>query len=380
MRSERFGYLIGAAFLLAAVLILLPFRSELNTTPVALIFVLVVLFTAVRYGRNPAFVISIIAMLCFNFFFLPPYHTLRVADPQNWVALAVFLLTSLIAGGLSSREKRRAEEAEAGKKEIERLYAELRDAFAKASEAEALKQSERLKSALLDAVTHDLRTPLTSVKAAVTTLLESEDSSMNLGEEGRREMLEVINSEVDRLNHLVEGLIEMAKIEAGAMEPRRSWSNVDEIVSIALARANNFLKHHRVRVELEKDLPAIRVDEKAMAEVIYVLVENATKYSPVNTAITVSATKSGKETVQISVEDQGTGIPVDFRERVFEKFFRLSEPSLPSRGAGLGMGLAIARGIVEAHKGRIWVESPKSGLGTRISLTIPLQDYQLMKQ
>src|SRR4029453_10267377 len=111
MRSERFGYLIGAAFLLAAVLILLPFRSELNTTPVALIFVLVVLFTAVRYGRNPAFVISIIAMLCFNFFFLPPYHTLRVADPQNWVALAVFLLTSLIAGGLSSREKRRAEEA-----------------------------------------------------------------------------------------------------------------------------------------------------------------------------------------------------------------------------------------------------------------------------
>ena len=164
------------------------------------------------------------------------------------------------------------------------------------------------------------------------------------------------------------------------MEPRRSWSNVDEIVTIALARANNFLKHHRVRVELEKDLPAIRVDEKAMAEVIYVLVENATKYSPANTVITVSASKSGKETVQISVEDQGTGIPVDFRERVFEKFFRLSEPSLPARGAGLGMGLAIARGIVEAHKGRIWVESPKSGQGTRISLTIPLQDYQLMKQ
>jgi K+-sensing histidine kinase KdpD len=305
---------------------------------------------------------------------------LRVADPQNWVALGVFLLTSLVAGGLSSREKRRAEEAEAGKKEIERLYAELRDAFAKASEAEAIKQSERLKSALLDAVTHDLRTPLTSVKAAVTTLLESEDSSMSLGEEGRREMLEVINSEMDRLNHLVEGLIEMAKIEAGAMEPRRSWSNVDEIVSIALARANNILKHHRVRVELEEDLPPIRVDEKAMAEVIYVLVENATKYSPANTGITVSATKAGKETVQISIEDQGSGIPVDFRERVFEKFFRLTESSLPSRGAGLGMGLAIARGIVEAHKGRIWIESPKSGQGTRISFTIPLQDYQLMKQ
>src|SRR5262245_31189650 len=151
---------------------------------------------------------------------------------------------------------------------------------------------------------------------------------MSLGEEGRREMLEVINSEVDRLNHLVEGLIEMAKIEAGAMEPRRSWSNVEEIVSIALARSNNFLKQHRVRMELEDDLPPVRVDEKAMAEVIYVLLENASKYSPTNTAITVSAAKSGKESIQISVEDQGSGIPQDFRERVFEKFFRLSEPSL----------------------------------------------------
>src|SRR4029453_2367645 len=113
--------------------------------------------------------------LCFNFFFLPPYHTLSISDPQNWIALAVFLITALIAGELSAREKRRAEEAEIRKMEIERLYVELREAFDKASQAEAIKQSEQLKSALLDAVTHDLRTPLTSMKASATLLIEDLD-------------------------------------------------------------------------------------------------------------------------------------------------------------------------------------------------------------
>jgi len=383
MSAERFGYFFGGIALLIVVVALLPMRNVLNTTSVALIFLLVVLFTAVRSGRNPAFAVSFAAMLCFNFYFLPPYHTFRIADPQNLVALAVFLLTSLVAGGLSSRERRRAREAEAGKKEIERLYAELRNAFAKASEAEALKQSEKLKSALLDAVTHDLRTPLTSVKAAVTTLLAESphsDSSLTLGEEGKHEMLEVINTEIDRLNRLLEGLIEMAKIEAGAMEPRRSWASVEEIVSIALARADEILRDHPVRTELQHNLPLIRVDEKAMAEVLYVLIENAAKYSSAKSEICVSAISSDKVSVLLSVEDTGPGIPEEFREKVFEKFFRLSESSFPSRGAGLGMGLAIARGIVEAHQGRIWIESGRSGRGARVSFTIPIQGQKMDKQ
>jgi K+-sensing histidine kinase KdpD len=376
MKNQSLGFLLGGIALLLEILALLPLRSEMNTASIALAFLLVVLFTAVGAGRNPAFVISIAAMLCLNFFFIPPYHTFRVADPQNWIALAVFLLTSLVVGGLSSREKRRAEEAESRKKEIERLYAELREAFAKASEAEALKQSDRLKTALLDAVTHDLRTPLTSVKAAVTTLLaggSNEETSIPLDEEGQREMLEVINTEVDRLNHLVEGLIEMAKIEAGAMEPRRTWVNVDEIVSIALTRAEDTLRDHQTRVDLEPDLPLIRVDEKALVEVLFVLLENAAKYSPPKSEIVITAKRSGKEGILMSVEDQGIGIPHEFREKVFEKFFRLSETSIPLRGAGLGMGLAIARGIVEAHKGRIWIESGPDGHGTRVFLAIPFE-------
>jgi two-component system sensor histidine kinase KdpD len=372
------GSLTGAVVVALIVIGLSPFNQHLNSTTIALTLLLLILFIAAGYGSAPAFLTSIVAVLCLNFFFIPPYHTFRIADPQNWIALAAFLITSLIAGGLSARERRRAEEAEAGRKEIERLYSELNEAFQKASEAEAVKQSEQLKSALLDAVSHDLRTPLTSMKAAVTTLLVSNkdlDGKGQLDEDGRREMLEVIDSEIDRLNHLLEGLIEIAKIEAGSKEPRRTWSNLDEIVSLALARAAAITANHQVKVDLSEQLPALRVDEKALAEVFYVLIENATKYSPSNTEITIKAEKTVEgDGLKVSVEDRGVGIPLSLRGRVFDKFFRFSAPdsSARQRPAGLGMGLAIARALVEAHGGKIWIEDTSTGKGTRVSFTIPL--------
>lgn len=182
------------------------FRIHVNTTTVALAFLLIVLFVAARFGSRPAIAASIVGVICFNFFFLPPVGTLTIADPDNWIALAAFLITAVTAGELSARARRRAEEAETGRREIERLYTELRDAFERASQAEALRRSERLKSALLDAVTHDIRTPLTSIKASVTTLLEElrahRGDTVKLHAEGRREMLEVIDEEADRLNVL----------------------------------------------------------------------------------------------------------------------------------------------------------------------------------
>lgn len=382
MQRKKVGYLVGIGWVFLAVLVLLPFRGHINSTPVALTFLLAVLFTAVGYGSSPALLASVASMVCFNFFFLQPYHTLTISDSQNWVALVVFLLTSLIAGSLSAREKRRAEEAETGKREIERLYSELQGAFEKASQAEAIKQSEQMKSALLDAVTHDLRTPLTSAKAAVTTLLagaSEPNPSFNLDEEGRLELLEVIDSELDRLNHLLEGLIEMARIEAGAMQPHKSWSNMEEIVSICLTRAAAITSHHTVRVDVQQDLPPVRVDEKAVAEVLYVLIENSTKYSPPNTDILVSVAKTVENDLKVSVEDRGTGISPELREKVFDKFFRFSEPRSAARPSpsGLGLGLAIARGIIQAHKGRIWIEEPAAGRGTRVSFTIPLTEYAI---
>ncbi len=362
----------------AATGVLKLFRTHVNTTTVALAFLLIVLFIAARFGSRPAVVTSIVGVFCFNFFFLPPIGTLTIADPDNWIALAAFLITAVTAGELSARARRRAEEAEAGRREIERLYTELRDAFERASQAEALRRSERLKSALLDAVTHDIRTPLTSIKASVTTLLEElrtrRDDTIKLDADGRREMLEVIDEEADRLNRFVEGLVELARIEAGQLELRRRWGTVDEIVVSALERAEPLTRRHKVEVLIDKELPMARVDAKAVAEVVYALVDNAAKYSPNGTRIKVTAGQVD-ETMRLTVEDEGPGVPPVLRERVFDKFFRaMRDGDTEEQPSGTGMGLAIARGIVEAHGGRIWIKDTGPGQGTCVALTLPLGD------
>ena len=167
-------YFIAIAGIVITIAILEFFHSRINSTTVAFIFLTIILFVATFLGRNPALLVSLVAMLGFNYFFLPPVRTWTISDPQNLVAWAMFTITSIIVGQLSASVKRRAEEAEKQKDEIKNLYDELQTAFEKASETEALRRSEKLKTALLDAVTHDLRTPLTSIKASITTLLEDE--------------------------------------------------------------------------------------------------------------------------------------------------------------------------------------------------------------
>ena len=356
--------------------------EHINSTTVALSLLLIVLFVATGWGARPAVLASLLGVACFNFFFLPPVGRLHVEDADNWIALFAFLITAVTAGQLWARAKRQAAEAEAARGEIERLYTELQDAFERASQAKALEQSERLKSALLDAVTHDLRTPLTSIKASVTTLLDdprsrTEDEEVGaLDAEGQREMLEVIDEETDRLNRFIEGLVELARIEAGEMHLRRRWGSVEEIVAAALERAAPLTREHKIRVRLDDGLPTVRVDDRAVAEVVYTLVDNAAKYSPAGTTINVEAKSRDSRTVQLSVEDEGPGIPAQLRERVFDKFFRAMRDGDTGthQPSGTGMGLAIAKGIVEAHGGRIWIEDGAGARGSRVLLTLSIGD------
>ncbi len=357
------------------------FDGNINATTVALALLVVVLFVATAFGSGPAVVASLVGGVCFNYFFLPPVGTLNIADPHNWIALLAFLITAITAGQLSARAKRRAEEAYAAQQEVERLYHELQDSFERSSQAKALKQSERLKSALLDAVTHDLRTPLTSIKASVTTLLDGERSRERgaaegqLGNEGRREILEVIDEEADRLDRFIEGLMELARIEAGEMHLRRKWSSLNEIIVAAMKRAEPRTRAHRIELWLDEELPAVRVDERAMSEVVYVLVENAAKYSPPASVIRVLAKGGEESSVQLVVEDQGPGIPVELRERVFDKFFRAMRDGDKSK-SGTGMGLAIAKGIVEAHGGHVSIEDSGDSNGIRVVVVLPTGDIE----
>lgn len=380
VRKQVLGYIVAVIVIAAATAVLQVFGGHINPTTVALAFLLIVLFVAAAWGSKPAVLAALVGGFCFNLFFLPPVGTFHIAEPENWIAFLSFLATGITAGQLSARARRRAEEANAARQEVERLYSELQETFEEASQARALKQSERLKSALLDAVTHDLRTPLTSIKASATTLLDDLRSSRTptasslLDDESRQEMLEVIDEEADRLDRFIDGMMELARIEAGEMHLRRSWGSIEEIVSAALSRASSLTKGHRVEVSLEDELPMVRVDERALSEVVYSLVDNAAKYSPLGTVIRIEAHRVDQKSIRMEIEDEGSGVSSALRERVFDKFFRATRDGdvNTSRPTGTGMGLAIAKGIVDAHYGTIWIESGREGKGTRVAFTLPI--------
>src|SRR5712691_10943407 len=374
------SYLLAAIGVASITVVLIPMRGTINSTTIGFGFLLGVLFVAIIWGSMPALFASVLVMLSFNFFFLPPFYTFTIADPQNWVALTAFFITALAVGQLSARAKQRAEEAEIGRVEIRRLSEELREAFDRASEAEAVKRSERLKSALLDAVTHDIRTPLTSIKASATLLLEDREAIEQvekLSPEEQQAMLRVINHGADRLDRFVEGIVDLARIEAGDMKLYRNWGAVDDIIDAALAQAEPLTRQHQIRVRIKDELPVVRVDARAVAEVIYTLIDNASKYAPTETLIKVEANRITDDMIEIAVEDEGPGIPSLLRERVFERFYRApSNGAAAGRSGGIGVGLAIAKGIVEAHGGRIWIEDGLAGRGARIAFTVPVGDEE----
>ena len=230
--------------------------------------------------------------------------------------------------------------------------------------AEADRQGERLKSALLDSITHDFRTPLTSIKASITTLL----SNGTPGTPAQKELLVVINEECDRLNHLVEEAAEMARLEAGEVELKLAPASAREIVEAALAHNRNVLAGREIRVEIPDTLPLVRADRERIREVVGHLVDNAHHYSPLSSPIRITAEAVGNNVV-ISVADRGSGIEEIEQGIIFDKFYRGKDQRYLVQGTG--MGLPIAKALVEAHGGTISVTS-QIGNGSVFSFTLPV--------
>ena len=234
--------------------------------------------------------------------------------------------------------------------------------------SEALQRSDELKSALLASISHDLRTPLTSIRTAIDNLLQPD---LHWDHQQQQEFHLIISEEAARLTRLVEDLLDMARIEAGELRLSIHLGSVAEIFGNVLDRCERELRQHRVSIDCSEDLPLVKVDSPMIAEVLTHLVENAAKYSPAGSEIVVTARLEPTELL-ISVKDQGLGIGADECNRVFDKFYRSTR--LPaSANTGTGMGLAIARGIIEAHGGRIWVDS-KPGHGAVFTFALQLGD------
>jgi two-component system sensor histidine kinase KdpD len=283
------------------------------------LYLFAVLPVAVLWGLPYAVGVSVVSMLAFNFFFLPPTHTLQLHDSENWVALAVYLVTALAVSQLA-----------------------------------AFRHSDAVKTAVLRSVSHDLRSPITAIMTASDVL---EDSGESLSAEERAELHASIRLQIRRLDRSVGNLLDLSRLEAGAALPVRELWTVDGLIARALEAVGP--ENDRIEVSLPDDSPPISVDAAQVEHALVNLLENALKFSSPTDPVEMRA-ESGDDRVIVRISDHGPGIPTNEQARVFEPF----------HGVGTGLGLAIARGFVRLNGGRIWVES-EPGHGTTFAVAFP---------
>lgn len=234
-----------------------------------------------------------------------------------------------------------------------------------ATETEVLRRTDELKTALLNAVSHDLRTPLASIIASAGSLLQND---VSWTEQERQEFAEAIEQEARRLNQIVGNLLDLSRMEAGSLRVERGWYDLGALVDDVLGRLRPITAQHRLVVNISEDLPPVPLDYVQIDQVLSNLIENAAKYAPSGSEISIVAQSIDGE-VQVEVADRGPGIPPAALPRLFERFYRVDGPRPRPRGTGLG--LAVAKGLVEAHGGRIWAEN-RSGGGAHFAFTLPL--------
>lgn len=312
-------------------------------TNVLMLYLVGVVWVATRYSRRAAIVASVLGVLLFDLCFVPPYLRFNVADQQYLITFSVMLLTALVISTQTDR---------------------LRSQSAAAREAWERAEAEFLRNTLLSGVSHDLRTPLAAITGATSLLVESGD---RLPMAARAELLAAIADEADRMERLVNNLLDMTRLEAGGLALKREWQHVQEVVGAALHHSLKRLGDRPVTTDVPATLPMVYIDSVAVEQVLVNLLDNAVEYTPAGQAIDVTARATAAE-VSVEVADRGPGLPPEAGQRVFEKYFRASPRTGKARG-GLGLGLAICKGLVEAHGGTITAANrPGGGAVFRVSL------------
>lgn len=326
---------------------LLPFRASLEKAHVALALLLVVLGAGARGGRSLGVAIGVASFIIFDVVFVPPYGRLAVANALDWFVLVAFLITSIVAAQLLHREQ---DAQQMAIEERARLDAERKH-------TESLRQLDALKDALLASVSHDLRTPLTSIKALANQLGVLGD-----------ERSQIIEEQADRLGRYVSDLLDLSRLNAGAMPVRQAVNAVDDLLSAAIDETEGRLNGRPLLAVLPPDgvLLAGRFDLSLSIRILTNLIENAHKYSPAGAPITLEARRDGG-LLQISVLDRGAGVPESEIERVFEPFYR--PLAAPADQGSAGLGLAISRQMAELQRGRLTF-ALRPGGGSAFTLTL----------
>jgi two-component system sensor histidine kinase KdpD len=346
------GYAAGAVAPLLATLIVRRVFDRTQLADIVMIYLAGIVVVAMRWSMGPALFAALLSVLAFDFFFIPPYGTLAVADLSHVATFAVMFLIAALINGLTKRVRDQAEQQIAAAVERSRLSA-------LAQEAQLLVDAEQLRNSLLSSVSHDLRTPLAVITGTASALTDE-----RLDPAVRRDLAETIVHEAERLNRLVRNLLDVTRLEAGALRLEKEWQPVEEVIGTALAVVDRLLGHRPVTTDIAPGLLA-PFDEVLVQQVLVNLLENAAKYTGGESPILVSATKAG-DAVEIVVADRGPGLPDGEETRIFEKFYRAEK----GKGGGAGLGLTICKGVVTAHGGRIWAKS-RDGGGAAFHFTLP---------
>lgn len=476
--AKRRAYGTSLLLVVAVTLLGIPVRWFIAPTNLVMLYLAVVVWSALFLGRGPSVLASVLSVLAFDFFMVPPFYTFVVNDSEYIITFAGLLSVGLVISSLTSRVREQARAALARERQAQALFELSRDlsaagdaaaaeravlahvravfgvsavlsfgngaspssggnaettgaapqeraeggtilsvplgepgtlrgilavcqdpehpfdparrrlleAFAiqadmalerirlsgDARDLELLRAREKMQSALLSSISHELRTPLSSIEGVLSTLREGVGGGkelFRLDEAARSELVETAWSEARRMNQLVENLLGMTRLEAGALSLRREFIDVEELLGEVLRRTEDRFAEGRVRMELPEDLPPLRADFVLLAQALGNVLDNAVKYggdaSPPEVRVSLR-----EEELEIVVADRGRGIPEAELERVFEKFHRLAFPGGPG---GTGLGLSISRGIVEAHGGTIQARC-RSGGGTEVVIRLPVDE------
>lgn len=498
--SKWSNYGWGGLVIVAFTVIAQLFQSTLERSNLVMLYLLAVVLVAVRFGRGPSILASVLAVAAFDFFYVPPYLTFAVSDTQYFVTFGVMLVVAVVISSLTGQIRLQAVAARQRERRTAALYsmsqelartrgqeqlraiavrnvgevfegevivllpdvegklragessspsfirdeAELavarwvfehgqmagqgtdtlpgaqalylpllasqrasvgvlavyydpknqllspeqlhllenfatqtalaieRDYLTEETRRSQVQiETEQLRNALLSSVSHDLRTPLATITGAASSLLEDGKS---LSQETRRELLMAIYEEAGRLNRLVGNLLDMTRLESGAVQVKKEWQPLEEVIGTALARLENTNQAlnatHPVNVKLPPDLPLVPLDEVLIEQVLINLLENALKYTPPGTPIEISATAQ-PQLITVAVSDRGPGLATGEEKQIFDKFYRAKSGKA---NGGAGLGLTICRGIVEAHGGQIRAEN-RFGGGAVFSFTLPLEGH-----
>jgi K+-sensing histidine kinase KdpD len=364
--SVWLGLLAALVAIACATLLVYPLKTVAPAVSLGVVYIPGVLLISAVWGLRLGLVAALLSAATFNWFHLPPVGALDISADHDLVALAVFMIVAVASGALAELARVRAAESERRREEADRALAELeelateRDRMqAEAIEAGALRRSDELKTSLLRSVSHDLRTPLTSIIAAGAAL-----DSPSITAQERHELSEAVVEQGGRLSRLVENLLDVSRLQTGNAEPHRE--PVDLPGLLEAARHSIGANGEAVRLALDAELPALSADPTQLERAFANLLDNAVVHGN-GEPVQVRSRLVGPRVV-IRVVDRGPGIPERERERIFEPFYR----SGGNTGSGSGLGLAIAKGFIEANGGEIGVESlPGQGSSFVVSFAAP---------